>query len=399
MIRDWRMVLFFSIVLVLSTLLHLVLGWRLIGPAELGPTAHRAAWIALIGHAILMPSTFLLLPMSGAKWADVLQWIGYVAMGFFSLLFVFVLFRDLGWLAALGVSKISGQEIIPFDPVRRRALLHALNIGVLALTAGVGTLAIIRSRQLAEVVALKIPIAGLPRALHGFRIAQISDLHVGPTIRKQHMEAVVAVVNSLDADLVAVTGDLIDGPVDRLAPHVAPLKGLNGRHGVWFCTGNHEYYSGVEEWVQHCEEALDMTVLNDEHRVIDHDGASIVLGGVTDITAKAIYPAHISSPTKAFDGAPKGDIRMLLAHQPESAYEASQHGVHLQLSGHTHGGQYLPFAWLIKLIKPFNKGLYSFRGMWVYVNPGTTYWGPPMRLGSPQEITLLELVAAESTGG
>ena len=393
------MLMFFAVVVVLSTLLHAVLGWRLIEPAALSPTLRALAWAAMGLHAVAMPCTFLLLPQSGSRWADTLQWVGYVLMGFWSLLFAFTFLRDLGWMLGLALTKISGQSFIPHDPERRRAMLHTLNLGVFALTLGVGGAALAKSRQLAKVVALKIPIAGLPPALQGFRIAQISDLHVGPTIRREHMQAVVDVVNSLDADLVAVTGDLIDGPVSRLAPHVAPLADLKGRHGTWFCTGNHEYYSGVEECVAHCGDALGMTVLNDEHRVLEHDGARIVIGGVTDITAPAMHPAHVSSPTQAFAGAPVGDLRLLLAHQPESAYEASRNGVHLQLSGHTHGGQYLPFSWLIRLVKPFVKGLYSFRGLWVYVNPGTTYWGPPMRLGSQQEITLLELVAAESHRG
>ena len=399
MIRDWRMVAFLLVVLLLSTALHAALGWRLIEPSGLTPFARRAAWAAMMAHAIAMPCTFLLLPFSGAKWADGLQWVGYVLMGFWSLLLVFVLLRDLGWLGALALSKMSGAGFVPHDPARRQALFRLMNLGVLALTAGVGAIALTRSRRLAQVVGLKIPIAGLPDALQGFRIVQISDLHVGPTIRREHMEAVVDVVNSLGADLVAVTGDLIDGPVERLASHVAPLADLQGRHGVWFCTGNHEYYSGVDAWVAHCRGALGMTVLNDEHAVIEHDGAQIVIGGVTDITAKALYPAHRSSPDTAFAGAPTGALRLLLAHQPESAYEASRNGVHLQLSGHTHGGQYLPFSWLIRLVKPFVRGLYSFRGFWIYVNPGTTYWGPPMRLGSPQEITLLELVAAQSGRG
>jgi predicted MPP superfamily phosphohydrolase len=399
MIRDGRMLIFFLVVVALSTLLHGYLGWRLIETAALSPTARAVAWSLLGAHAVAMPCTFLLLPQSGARWADLLQWVGYVLMGFWSLLFAFTLLRDVGWLGALALSRLSGHDLIPHDPARRAALLRVLTGAVLAVSGGVGGAALVRSRRLAEVVALKIPVAGLPPALHGFRIAQISDLHVGPTIRKAQMEEVVAVVNSLQADLVAVTGDLIDGPVDRLAPHVAPLAGLRGRHGVWFCTGNHEYYSGVDAWTEHCAGPLGMTVLNDAHAVIEHGGARIVVGGVTDLTAPAMHPAHHSSPTMAFAGAPAGDLRILLAHQPESAYEASRNGVHLQLSGHTHGGQYIPFSWLIRLVKPFVKGLYSFRGMWVYVNPGTTYWGPPMRLGSPQEITLLELVAAETGRG
>ncbi len=388
------MLFFFAIVVLLSLLLHAILGVRLIGPSGLGDTGRRIAWTAVLLHGVAMPCTFLLLPLSGARWADLLQWGGYVTMGIWSLVFIFVFLRDMGWIAALGVQKVAGQEWIPHDPDRRDALLRVLNFGVLGLSALVGTAAVVRSRRLAEVKRVRVPIADLHPALNGFRIAQISDLHVGPTIRKKQMRDVVEVVNGLGADLVAVTGDLVDGPVDRLSEHVAPLAELAGRHGVWFCTGNHEYYSGVEAWCAHVEQGLGMRVLNDAHETVDHDGAQVVVGGVTDITAPRLHKPHVSSAKRAFDGAPAGDLRLLLAHQPESGYEAADHGVHLQLSGHTHGGQYLPFSWLTRLVKPVVVGLYRHRDLWIYVNPGTTYWGPPMRLGSPQEITLLELERA-----
>ncbi len=368
--------------------IHSVLGLRLMAPFELEGAAHLAGWGAVAASAAILPLTFVLMPRSGTPWADAIQWVGYLWMGVFSLIFAFVLFRDLGWFAA------GALGLLPDDLDVRRILLGRLNLGVLALSAAVSLAAFGGSRRAARVVRVSLPIDGRPDALDGFRIAQISDLHVGPTIRAAHMQEVVDRVNGLEADLVALTGDLVDGGVRQLAPHVAPLRDLESRHGTWFVTGNHEYYSGVHQWVDHVRGPLGMNVLLDEHAVLDHDGSSLLVAGITDRTAKTMVPTHTGDVHQAAAGAPETDVRLLLAHQPEAAPAAAELGFHVQLSGHTHGGQYIPFAWIIRMVKRWVKGLYNHEGTWVYVNPGTTWWGPPMRLGSPQEITLLELTRA-----
>ena len=166
----------------------------------------------------------------------------------------------------------------------------------------------------------------------------MSDIHVGPTIRKERTAEIAQAVNALSPDLIAVTGDLVDGVVTGIGEHVAPLGEMKAPMGVFFVTGNHEYYSGVDEWLQF--------------------------------------------------------VRTLLAHQPRTAYKAVERGFDLMLSGHTHGGQYFPYTLLIHLAQPFSAGAHLVEGMWLYVNRGTTYWGPPIRLGSPQEITLIELARA-----
>jgi uncharacterized protein len=321
----------------------------------------------------------------------VAQWVGYLLMGLFSILLIGIWARDLLWLALWLVDKVLPIEALPEDPDRRAFLGRALNLGLLGLAGGLGALAVWRSQKVAEVVSVRIPIRGLPEALDGFRIAQISDLHIGPTVRGPLIRTLVERVNAQKPDLVAMTGDLVDGPVERLASHVAPLKGLRSRHGTWFVTGNHEYYSGVHAWCGHVRDELGWTVLNDAHAVVEHDGARILVAGVTDLMAASMEPEHVSDVGKAVDGAPETDLRLLLAHQPEAAPAARAHGFDLQLSGHTHGGQYFPFTALIKLVKRWVVGLYREGDLHVYVNPGTTWWGPPMRLGSPQEITVLEL--------
>jgi predicted MPP superfamily phosphohydrolase len=249
------------------------------------------------------------------------------------------------------------------------------------------------ARRTARVVRVDVPITGLPAALDGFTIAQISDVHVGPTIKRPYVEAIVDTVNRLDVDLVAVTGDLVDGSVRDLAGHVAPLASLRSREGSFFVTGNHEYYSGAADWVAELRR-LGVRVLMNEHVVIDHAEALLVVAGVTDYSAGHFDAAQRSDPQAAMAGAPSGaGVRVLLAHQPRSAVEAAEAGFDLQLSGHTHGGQFLPWNFFVRLQQPFTAGLHRLKRLWVYTSRGTGYWGPPKRFGAPSEITLLRLVA------
>lgn len=259
----------------------------------------------------------------------------------------------------------------------------------------------INARRVASVVDVEVPIDDLPDALHGFTIAQISDIHVGPTIKRGYLDAIVNVVNGLDADLVAITGDLVDGSVKRLAQHTAPLARLAGRHGAYFVTGNHEYYSNAREWIAEVRR-LGLTVLMNEHVVLTHQGAALLLAGVTDYNAHHFDESHRSDPFAALAGAPGHvAVKVLLAHQPRSAAAAADAGFDLQLSGHTHGGQFFPWNLFVPLQQPYTAGLNRLRELWVYTSRGTGYWGPPKRLGAPSEITRLRLVpsAKNLSGG
>jgi predicted MPP superfamily phosphohydrolase len=242
-----------------------------------------------------------------------------------------------------------------------------------------------------RIVRVDVPIADLPEALSGFTIVQISDVHVGPTIRRDFVARLVARVNAQKGDLIAVTGDLVDGSVAQLAAHTAPLAGLHAPHGAYFVTGNHEYYSGEREWTQEVRR-LGLHVLKNEHVVLHHAGARLVLAGVTDVGAHYFDPAQRSDPVAALRGAPAdAGVKILLAHQPRSAAAAARAGFDLQISGHTHGGQFLPWNLLIRCFQPFTAGLYRLDRLSVYVSRGTGYWGPPNRFGVPSEITRLTL--------
>lgn len=375
------------VVVALSTWLgmHLYVGWRV-----LQPTDRRWKWWVgggMVVSLLTAPLTFAMLPYSGSAIPDLIQIVGYTTMGVFSVVWAFLLMRDVVWLAARGVSLVVETPLS--DPSRRDFFGRVFNGVALGAAGIVSAAGVVGARLSAEVETVEVQVPGLDERLDGFVIAQVSDIHVGPTVRRDLVQDIVDAVNALDADLVAVTGDLVDGSVERLAEHVEPLRQLKGRHGVFFCTGNHEYYSGVLPWLDKVRE-LGMVALVDEHVTVDHQGATVVVAGVPDYSATRMEPSHISDPTAAFEGAPEG-FRLLLAHQPRSFRGAVEAGAQLMLSGHTHAGQYLPFTWAIRLAQPFVEGLTLHEGMYIYVNRGTTWWGPPMRLGAPQEISRLIL--------
>lgn len=366
-----------------SLILHLYIATRL--AAALSGPAQAALLSLLAASAVLMPLGLVARRFVGPPMADRLTWVGMGFMGLFSSLFVLTLGRDALLLAAVLATSLGLAMPLALRPDSAAA--------VVGLALAVTAWGFFNARRVARVVRVDVPLAGLPPALQGFRIAQISDIHVGPTIKRGYLQGIVDAVNALGADLVAITGDLVDGSVAELAPHVAPLAGLRSRHGSFFVTGNHEYYSGAPHWVAELRR-LGVKVLLNQHEVLRHDGAPLLLAGVTDFSAHHFDPAQRSSPQAALAGAPDAArTRILLAHQPRSAAAAQEAGFDLQLSGHTHGGQFFPWNLLVRLQQPFTAGLHRLGSLWVYTSRGTGYWGPPKRFGAPSEITLLRLVA------
>ena len=372
----------------LSVLLHAYIGFRLLPDLALGGAGTAAAIAYLALSVFLMPAPLLVRSALHRPWMDLLAWLGYLAMGLFSSLFVLTLLRDVLLLALVVVGMLS-PSVVSIDGFREASAIAAPALALLLTLVGV-----FNARRLAKVVRVDIPIAGLPAALSGFVIVQISDIHVGSTIKRGYLSAIVGAVNALKPDLVAVTGDLVDGSVERLGPHVAPLAGLSARHGVYFVTGNHEYYSGADAWVAELRR-LGLNVLLNQNAVLEHDGARLLVGGVTDYSAHHFDPSQRSDPHAALSGAPADvAVRLLLAHQPRSAPAAEEAGFDVQLSGHTHGGQFLPWNFFVRFQQPFTAGLNRLKKLWVYTSRGTGYWGPPVRFGAPSEITRLRLVTA-----
>jgi predicted MPP superfamily phosphohydrolase len=382
----------------LIPLLHIYIGLRLLPALPWETSGVIAGALVLLASTILMPLGFLARRMPEPR-ADLLAWAGFFCMGVFSSLLVLTVLRDvvlLLWSSAAAVAPdaMAGQNHIGDGLARFRERSALL---VLLLTAVLTMLGFINARRVAAVLKVDIPIAGLPQALHGFTIVQITDVHVGPTIKRGYLQRIVDVVNGLKADVVAVTGDLVDGSVSHLAHDVEPLAALTSRHGTFFVTGNHEYYSGVEGWVPHLRE-LGVNVLMNEHVVLNHGDARLVLAGITDFGAHHFYTDQQSDPVRALRGAPDTvHTRVLLAHQPRSAAAAEPAGYQLQISGHTHGGQFLPWNFLVRLQQPFTAGLAKLGKMWIYTSRGTGYWGPPKRIGAPSEITAIRLVRAEGS--
>jgi len=367
-------------------LLHVLIGWRLV--PDMPSTAAAAAMILwLIASTALIPFALAARRIKRRALATGLMWAGLLALGSFSSLFVLTIIRDVALLIGAATSALLHLNSMP-------ALQSYSALAVPALAALFTLLGFINARRPARVRSVDVPIVGLPPALHGFSIAQISDLHVGPTIKRDYVDAIVDAVNRLGADLIAVTGDLVDGSVAQLAHHTQPMARLSARHGAYFVTGNHEYYSGAPAWVIELRR-LGLRVLINEHVVLEHEGVDIIVAGVTDYSAHHFDEAHRSDPHAAIAGAPEGAaVRLLLAHQPRSALAAAPAGFDLQLSGHTHGGQFLPWNFFVWLQQPFTAGLHRLDDLWVYTSRGTGYWGPPKRLGVPSEITHLRLVPA-----
>ncbi len=373
----------------LSTLLHAYIGLRLVPALLAWPWAAAAVALVLLAGSVLMPTALITHRLWRQPWADRMAWAAMLSLGLFSSLLVLTLARDALALLGLIANALfdAGLPLAAWAPASAAATF----VGALALTL----LGLWNARRTAAVVDVEVPIAGLPPTLHGFTIAQISDVHIGPTIKAPYLQAIVDRVNRLQADLVAVTGDLVDGSVRDLAAHVAPLAGLCSRHGSFFVTGNHEYYSGAQAWIEELQR-LGLQVLMNRHVVVRHGEASLVLAGVADYHAHHFDAAHRSDAHAAIAGAPAdAALRVLLAHQPRSANEALRAGFDLQLSGHTHGGQFLPWNLFVPLQQPFTAGLHRLGTLWIYVSRGTGYWGPPKRLGAPSEITRLRLVRTD----
>jgi predicted MPP superfamily phosphohydrolase len=364
--------------------LHYYLWARLVRDPAWGGALGRGLSLSIVVLAALTPLTFVAMRWLPRAWNAPLAWVAYVWMGLLLYLFLLTLGTDLG----RGVAGVAGR--LPVDPERRAWLARTIAAVVGAGSGLIGIGGVMQVARGFEVKHVRIPLARLPGPASGYAIVQLTDVHVGPTIGRDFVEQVVREANALSPDMIVITGDLVDGSVDQLRHLVEPLRNLVARDGVYFVTGNHEYYSGADEWIAHLR-TLGIRVLRNE-RVAIRDAFD--LAGVDDTSAHRMAEGHGQDVARALQGRDPSRAVVLLAHQPKAVRDARRADVDLQISGHVHGGQLVPFNWLVLLDQPFVSGLHQVDRTWVYVSAGTGYWGPPMRVGSRAEVTRIELVAA-----
>ncbi|WP_409364956.1 metallophosphoesterase [Catellatospora methionotrophica] len=420
--------MFFGLVLIVVGPIHWYLYKRLVKDTTTTKRGRRIGGIAIIALAVALLAAFIVPRAVGAKASWVIPLVGYMWLAVLFYLLVTLLVLEIPrvianrtWArrpaadrtpatshdaatAPAGTGSAASQTMLaepglppaaespaevagPADPSRR--LLIARSAAIFAGLTATGITAYGVKTALGDPVLkrVQIPLAKLPRSMDGYKIALVSDIHLGPLTGVEHSRRIVRSINGLSPDLIAVAGDLVDGTVEELGDEAAPLADLRSRDGAYFVTGNHEYFSGAEEWLVEVDR-LGMRPLQNERL----DIRGLTLAGVNDVSGGDLGEGGPDF-AKTLDGRDPGKPVVLLAHQPIQAFEAAKHGVDLQLSGHTHGGQMVPFNLIAALQQPVISGLGEVDGTKVYVTNGAGFWGPPVRVGAPPDITLVELRA------
>ncbi|MFE0418889.1 metallophosphoesterase [Streptomyces tendae] len=294
------------------------------------------------------------------------------------------------WSVLLGVLLRLALAVAGVGEGQDRARIVAW--AVLGVSAALLAWGYAEARRVPRVRRLDVQLPRLGAGLDGLRVALVTDTHYGPLDRARWSARVCETVNTLEADLVCHTGDIADGTAERRRAQAVPLGTVRATHARVYVTGNHEYYSEAQGWVDLMDE-LGWEPLRNRHLLLEHGGDTLVVAGVDDVTAESSGLAdHRADLTGALDGADPDLPVLLLAHQPAFVDRAAAAGIDLQLSGHTHGGQIWPFHHLVRLDQPALAGL-SHHGTrtLLYTSRGTGFWGPPFRVFAPSEITLLVL--------
>jgi predicted MPP superfamily phosphohydrolase len=372
--------IFFGIACALIGGMHYYVWARMVRDPGLPQGWSRSLTVAVAALGIALPLTMVGSRFFSGPVTRPAIWFGFAWMGIGFLLVAFLGLADLGMLVAFLARKLTGSEP---DPERRVFLARSLAVGVGGVVAGLSAFGFRSALGTVQIKELTVKLRGLPRELSGFKLVQISDVHIGPLLRKDWLAHIVAQIRGIAPDAVAITGDLVDGSVDELREHVAPLADLKPPKGVFFVTGNHEYYSGVEDWYAHLP-TLGVRPLRNERAQL---APGLMIAGIED-------PTGAPDLAKALAGHDDSQALVLLAHQPRQFAEAARMSVPLTLSGHTHGGQIWPFSWLVALAQPYLAGLHVKGASQLYVSRGTGFWGPPLRVFAPPEITLLTLTTA-----
>ncbi|MDD5309805.1 MAG: metallophosphoesterase [Deltaproteobacteria bacterium] len=381
--------MFFSLVLTVMLGLHFYFWVRFVRDTGLSGNARLAATIVLVFLAVSMPASMALshvLPLGTSRVALAMPyfWMGMALLLFFLLLGVDAL-RCLAWIGA----RLAGRPGLWPDPATKLLASRIVAMGTLSAAVGMCAYGTWNALKPPAVRRVTVELAKLPAEARGFTIAILSDLHLGPNRGREWTADVVRRTNALKPDLVAVLGDIPDGSVELLGDAALPLAGLRAEQGVFFVTGNHEYYSGLEEWLSFVRK-LGMRVLVNERVAIGKGLFDLV--GLPDPHIERSEGAPRPDLDKALAGRDLSREMILLAHQPRAFDDAVRLGVGLQLSGHTHGGQFWPWKYLVRLQQPFISGLHREGASQIYVTEGTGLWGPLMRIGTSSEITLVTLV-------
>jgi len=405
--RSWR---FLAVVILVLALLYTYLSWSL----GRGTSHPGYAWVFVL-LPVLGILTFPVIVFAARKRAaqnkardrnlspessnegeepraSAAHWLAYLSMAGGSFLLPILILRD---LAALVLKNLA-------PPISAYLLSDQMAVAmpVLALLLLiVGFRIAARGLYLNRIdVSIDLKNREAEAALHGFKIAQISDLHIGPTIDREYVQKTVDMTNSVEPDIIVLTGDIGDGSPQVYVGDFAPLRDLRAKHGVFYVTGNHEYYSNAEQWMTMMT-AAGMVVLRNSNQIIHHPGSSmaplksvsIAVAGVVDPAAAMFLASDGPKPEEAIRGATDADFKILLAHQPGIAERAEKAGFSLQISGHTHGGQFFPWNFVVRKVHQYHQGLFKRGAMHIYVSPGTGSWGPPIRLGTRPEVSVLTL--------
>ncbi len=417
---------FVTVALLATLLLHGYLWFRLVrGTTRPGRLRRRLTLLSLL--LALLPALALglrrTLPLDAATPLD---WVAYCWLGVAFYAFLALLVLEPVRLVGNAIARQGDREVVASGARRAprsddataptgggtapgggairedrdaiaepRRLFLARGLAVTAGAVALGTAGAGAYFANSPPVVRRVPVtlAGLDPALDGLRIVTFSDGHLSATYGGRRFERLVELVNEQRPDVVAIVGDLVDGDVSELREEAAPLADLVSEQGVFFVTGNHEYFVDTNAWLRHLP-TLGVDVLRNERVAIGRGGATFDLAGIDDRTAAASgLPGHGADLDAALDGRDDGVPVVLLAHQPVLVGQAAAAGVDLQLSGHTHGGQLWPFDYVIRLDQPSVEGLSRHGDTQLYVTSGAGYWGPPMRVGARPEVTVVELRA------
>ena len=395
-----QVLIFVSTAIFILTVIYSFISFKYISYLNLKPIFTKfiiaTVVIMLFIHASGLLSRFG--PFTNERILYLINWISFEILGFILFIFVLIIVSDVGiiilkslsvFLSFLTDTKYEAYVFFNLNQITLFYKVYLITVFILSiLLTVVGTY---NARKVPDIKTVNIEIGNGKADLELFRLVQLSDIHVGLTIGKNHIESIVKKVNSLNPDVVVITGDIVDGSVKTLGPIIAALKDIKSKNGIFISTGNHEYYFNVNSWLKEFKR-LGLKPLINSNEIIKFNNIRILIAGIPDYRADKFILSHLPDPQLAIENADISDYKILLSHQPKMYEEASLAGYDLMLTGHTHGGQMYPWKFIVNMIFKYAEGLNKHNNMWIYTSLGTGYWGPPIRLGSPSEITLFEFV-------